>query len=372
MMNYTNDIQNAIHTMNNALTIEEVQKAYHGIMKKCHPDNITTEADHDLITHLTTVRDCNLAKLANRLEQWEREQKNGKQVKMIRHDFRTIDEFLNSGAEIYSVTEGTIKRVCKAFSGKAPKANKKQITDKHHADAYGNMDGMRSYPWSTIILNKNYTINKDMMENVTQEALKQLITNKDKDEYKNLPVSVQLWIACRQAMNNLYYNEVRKPSFLQVEKKHDLYDLEAYQTTATDFWSTSQTATTRVYIESLTRSPFERKVLALREMGYTQEEIAKAYGTSHQTISNVLERIYNRLLCDRMTAHLDSMETIRQANGQRRNASEKAMLKALIMRSIRNGMTYQRIAYHLHLKAYETPEGKAITIRDQINRLLSA
>ena len=371
-MMYENEIRNAMHTMNTALTAEEVKKAYREILKSCHPDNITTEADIDLLTNLYNCKERNLAKLGNRLEQWKREQEAGQKVKAIRHEFRDADELLSSGAEMLSVLEGTIRKVSKVFSGKAPRPNKKQITDKHHADQYGNMDGMRSYPWASIILNKNYTINRDMMENAIQETAKQLLMNKDLEQYAGIPVSVLVWVSARQALNNIYYNEVVKPSYLQIEKKHDVYDLEAYQTTATEFWTTESTATTRVYIESLTRSPFERKVLALREMGFKQDEIAKAYGTSQQTISNVIERIYNRLLCDRMTAHLDSLEAIREKNGQKRNASEKAMLKALIMRSIKNGMTYQRIAYHLHLAEYETENGDRVTINDQIKKMLTA
>lgn len=394
MNNTTNAYQTNMHVMNTALTAEEINHAYRELMKAMHPDNISTEADIDLLTRANECRQRNLARLSNRLEQWEREQKqNRERQKAIRHDFKTVDELLSCGLEMVSVIEGTVKKVSAVFSGKTPKANKKQITDKHHADAYGNMDGIRSYPWATVILNKNYTINHDVMESVIQDTVVQILENKEKEEYADLPVSVLVWISARQAMYNYYRNEVKKPSMLQTvsiheayeaseavkdyliekaHKKEDVFNLSAYQTEVSNFWTTETTAVTRVYIEELTRNPFERKVLALSEAGYTQEETGKAFGVSQKTISNVIERVHNRLLCDRMTAYLDSMEEIRRKNGQKRNASEKAMLKSLIMRSIKNGMSYQRIAYHLHIAEFTNDSGKTVTIREQINTLLTA
>ena len=382
-MNYTNELANLVCTMQTALTAEEIKKAYHEAVKKCHPDNITAEADIDLLTSLYETMKDNIEKLSNPFEYAKRKTEGQPKPKQVKREFKTVAELLNSGEEMIPVIDGTIKHVSKVLSGKAPTPNKRQITDKHHADAYGNFDGMRTYQYATVILKKNYSYNEEVIAEIRSEAVIKLMENEGKatvkkltgeepeNDYCSLPVAVKLWISCRQAMRNYYYKNVEKPIYRQVERGKDIFDLEAYQTKVSDFWQTAGTAVNRVYIEQLTRSPFERKVLALREYGLTEEEIAKYFQVGTTTVHDCIERIHNRLLCDRMTNHLDSLEAIRTANGNRKNASEAVILRSLVMRSIRSGMTYSRIGYHLHYSDYQTADGKTVTVREQITALLA-
>ena len=355
-----------IEKLNEALTVDELKNIYRKAVKIYHPDS---DNGNDIERYLAIAEayERNLEKLNVRQHaiNWRREAKqktvNGKT--MIARQWANVAEFLNAdGEEQLSALKAMVKSVSRRLYNATPTPNKKQITDKHKADINGNMDGMRTYNFAKYCYNARHLFNEEKVEEVAHNAYIKLAENMYNGKYDGEKVSTILWISCRQALYNTWYDEAKRVSWF--DRQHDVYETDAYQTTAPTDWTTEATAVTRVYIDEL-----NSKVLQLAEMGYNCLEISNMLDMNVKTVWNQIKAHKAQFDIDRIQLAMNGdTET-----GTRKNANPIKQRKALIMKAIGNGMSYRRIAYHIGIADIRNKNGEiTCSITDQIRTMLSA
>ena len=349
----------------NAETKEDLNKLYKQYAFRFHPDNNLTQCGEpeDLIVELF----CDIQDLFteagkryarkgpytvhNGKTKEEKREERKREVLQIRKYFRNAEDFFSSpGSEQITALKGMCGRVAIVLDGKIPTPNKRQITDKHHADKNGNFDGMRSYGFVQYCFNKSRTLNREAIEEAAQTAWIKLAENVEKPEYSGRSFSSIMWVSCRQAINNLYNAEKKHDSYL--DKRTDLYDLNAYECKPSLDWTPETKGTYNVWIDSMFNDRTDAIVYNMSKAGYSETETAVECGISQKAVSKRLIAIYDRIKKDRL---LEALNANIEDLPVRKNANAKQIIRALIMQGIRNGMSYKRIAYHLHCEPSEIP-----------------
>lgn len=353
-------MKNTINTfksqMENCRTMEELTVVLRQAFKALHPDNnleCMREAQEAFINIRQIYDACRLRiagyKPSKKLEQ--EVQKRNEMIK-IRRVILSADEFFSmSGEEQIAVLKGCSARVAIVLDGMTPTPNAKQITDKHHADAQGNFDGMRSYAFVQYVFTKNRTINQERLEEVSQQAWIKLAENATKEKYQGIPFYSLLWISCRQAMFNLYYAEVKHDSYL--DREHDVFDTEAYESKAPTGSQPEAVVIPKIWLSSFLKDKTDRTVYRMSRQGYTEQEIGEQLDMSQYAVSKRLQKIHDRMQEDRL---LEALNTTAEKAGCRKNASASEIVRALIMQAIKQGMSYKRIAYYLHCEVADVPQ----------------
>ena len=342
--------------MENCRTLEELNHVLRQAFKALHPDNNldNMQEAQDAFIYIRQIYDACMRRIAGYKPSKKVEQEVARRnaVLKIRRVILSADEFFSmSGEEQSAVLKGMSARVAIVLDGMTPTPNSRQITDKHHADRNGNFDGMRSYAFVQFVFTRARTINAERLEEVSQQAWVKLAENTTKGEYKDMPFYALLWTSCRQAMQALYNAEIRNASYL--DRQHDLFDLNAYETKAPADSHTETSALYEVWVSSMMNDTMDRKIYDYAKAGYTETEIGEFVGMSQMAVSKRLQKIHDRMNKDRM---LEALNTTAEKAGCRKNASASEIVRALIMQSIRQGMSYKRIAYYLHCEEKDVPQ----------------
>lgn len=351
----TNKFEATKQALQACKTMEELNEARKAIMA-FHPDNNLDDVQTatDCFIALTAVYDMMGKKLqgykpSKRIEE---EVKRRNETLRIRRDIKSVSEFFGlDGAEQMSILKGQCGRVAIVLDNSVPTPNSGQITDKHRADRMGNLDGMRSYAFVQYCFNKSKTLNMERIEECAQTAWVKLAENATNEKYSALPFYSLLWISCRQAINNLYNAEVRNAQWL--DREHDLYDLNAYETKAPADSHTEVNAVYAIWLDGMLGDDIDRDIYSYKKQGFTDEEIGNFLDMSKMAVSKRLQKIHDRMNKDRM---LEALNTTADKAGCRKNASASEIVRALIMQAIRNGISYKRIAYYLHCEEIDIPK----------------
>ena len=362
-MNAKIETYSIIKEMENCKTYDELKHIYRLAVKPLHPDNSNNEGDIEKFLEISEAWErINTRFVLNDYRKHrEKVRKATTTTSRIFRKFESMEEFFGcDGLEQLGVIHNYVVSVSKRLRSVNPKPNAKQITDKTKADDNGNFDGMRSYVFAHYIFNKNGSINEERVEEVSHNAWIKLHENHNKPEYHGLKPSTLLWISCRQATYNTWYNEAKTAKWF--DRSCDLYDINAYETTAPIEWTTEATACHRVDIELLDAD----QIIALASAGYSTYEIADFLSMNQKTVWNRLEALKAVYDIDRLQIatglEIDSKS----------NASPIKKRKALIMKAIQNGMSYKRIAFHIGLSDLKDKDGNVVTVTDQIRALLTA
>lgn len=339
--------------MENCKTIEELNSVLKKAIVAFHPDNNLNNMEEAteafLFVRETYDRMVNRLKGFKPSKQIEKEVAKRNAILRIRRNIQSVKEFFSmDGSEQISVLKGMSARVAIVLDNMTPTPNNRQITDKHHADRNGNFDGMRSYAFVQYVFNKSKTINTERLEEVAQSAWIKLSENATNEKYIGIPFYSLLWISCRQAIHNLYNAEVKHDIWM--DRRNDLYDLNAYETKAPTDSHTEPNALHEVWISAMFKDETDRVIYEMTKDGFTETEISEYVGLSIMAVSKRLHNIYDRMQKDRL---LEAMNMTENEVGCRKNASAKEVIRILIMKAIRNGMSYKRIAYHLHCEVDE-------------------
>lgn len=353
-------MKNTINTfkaqMENCKTMEDLTAVLKQAFKAFHPDNNldNMQEAQDAFIFIRQIYDSMRLKLAGYKPSKKLEQEAAKRNSMmkIKRVILSADEFFSmSGEEQIAVLKGMGARVAIVLDGMTPTPNAKQITDKHHADKNGNFDGMRSYAFVQYVFTKNRTINQERLEETAQQAWIKLAENAKKEKYQDMPFYSLLWTSCRQAMFNLYYAEVKHDSYL--DRQHDIFDLNAYESKAPSGSQPEAVVIPKIWLSSFLKDKTDRTIYRMSKQGYTEQEIGEQLDMSQYAVSKRLQKIYDRMQEDRL---LEALNTTAEKAGCRRNASAKEVVRALIMQAIKNGMSYKRIAGHLHCDTDDIPK----------------
>lgn len=351
--------------MTQAKTMEELKRLYHIAMKALHPDNNDGENDIENIMMLSECYVACCAKITGKAhKEFTNKVNNAKKGKAkISRTFKNMNEFFScDGIEQLAVIKNFVCAVSRALRNATPTPNNKQITDKHHADKYGNFDGMRTYCFASYILNSNYSVNNERLDEVSHRAWIKLMENSTKEKYNGYKVSTLLWISARQALYNEWYNIAKTAKWL--DRTDDLYNMNAYETKAPIEWETEQTAIIKADRDMMDTE----NVLYLKECGYSNREIADIIGTYPKRIDRLMEEYKIRNDVNNL---MDAMTNDIPGTG-RKNETAITIRKRLIMQAIRTGMSYKRIAYHIGLSDRRDKNGNIITITEQITAMLHA
>lgn len=360
------EVKKAFETVN---TRADAMKLYRVLCVKYHPDNNLDKngVPFEYVVELfclmqdyfnDTLRRFSLGKIYtvnqnNKKAKAEKKKAEQRQtILSIKRIISSADEFFTmDGKEQSSVLKGMCGRVAIVLDNKIPTPNKKQITDKHKADAQGNFDGMRSYKFVQFCFNSNKVLKQGALEEASQTAWIKLYENSQKEVYKGISFSALMWISCRQAIFNLYYAEHKHDNYL--DKRTSLFDLNAYESKQPIDYETERTAMFETWIETFLHDDTDRVVYEMEKGGYTMTEISVQCGISIKAVSKRLNAIYERMNKDRL---LEALNAKIEDLPVRKNASTREIIRVLIMQGIRCGMTYKRIAFHLHCEASDIPK----------------
>lgn len=354
-----------MEAMNKAKTAQELKTLYRVAMKQLHPDNNNGESDIENIERIADAYTENMKRFhdvkADYAEHMERVRKATGTTARIRRNIATMDEFFSmDGSEQLGILTAYVIRVSTILKGLIPTPRHDRITDKTKADAYGNLDGVKAYAFAYYIFNRNGSVNVERVQECAHSAWIKACENYNDPDYHFLKPSTLLWISARQAVNNEWYKMQKHIKW--IDQSTGKLDPEAYETKAPIEWTTEATAVHRVYIQEMD----ENQILALHEAGYNAREIADMIGTYQKKVDRFLKEAKARFDCEML------QEAGVNVDQTRRDESPISRRKRLIMQSIKVGMSYKRIAWHMGIAEVRNSKGEIVTVTDQIRALLTA
>ena len=245
------------------------------------------------------------------------------------------------------------------------------VVDEPYFDA--NMDSALSYMF--IHLNELWKLYKD------SEKYRNSVNAKAEKIGVNA-FRVICGRSAKNALNDIYRKEVQTVKNLQyigIKKSaeagytdgigHETIDLQAFKTNSPKIWETENQALLDCYMQTVIKTKAEKDVYTLALAGYEVKEIAEFTGKSDKAVYYTLDKIHNRILADRMNQYLDRLDD--SARKEAENENNKYLLRVWIMRGIRCGLSYDKIADIMNITDSKDKHGNVTTSKkDKVKAML--